>query len=253
MSMTSKVPAVTLAFWVIKICATTVGETGGDTLSMTLGLGYAISTFIFFGLLIAVLPAQIRSNAYHPLLYWSAIVATTTTGTTISDYLDRTVGLGYPKSSLLLVSAVLVVLAAWRLTTGTVSVSAITTRPAELFYWTAILCSNTLGTALGDYVADSSGFGFDGGALVFSAGLALIAAAYLLTKISRAWLFWAAFVLTRPLGATLGDLLTKPHSEGGLDFSRIASSLIITASLVLLVVLTDRGSEMEREEIGSAT
>ena len=168
--MRSKVPAVTLAFWIIKICATTAGETGGDALSMTLGLGYAVSTFIFLGVLIVLLAAQIRSTSYHPFLYWGVIVATTTTGTTISDYLDRTAGLGYPRSSLLLFGAVLAVLAAWRLTTGSVSVSAITTRPAEIFYWTAILFSNTLGTALGDFVADSSGLGFDGGALVFGRG-----------------------------------------------------------------------------------
>jgi len=253
MSMRSKVPAVTLAFWIIKICATTAGETGGDALSMTLGLGYAVSTFIFLGVLIVLLAAQIRSKSYHPFLYWGVIVATTTTGTTISDYLDRTAGLGYPRSSLLLFGAVLVVLAAWRLTTGSVSVSAITTRPDEIFYWTAILFSNTLGTALGDFVADSSGLGFDGGALVFGAALALVAAAYFFTSVSRAWLFWAAFVMTRPLGATLGDLLTKPHAEGGLEFSRIVSSLMIAATIVILVVLTDRGAEQGPAEIEPAT
>jgi len=248
--MRSKVPAVTLAFWIIKICATTAGETGGDALSMTLGLGYAVSTFIFLGVLIALLTTQICSKTYHPFLYWGVIVATTTTGTTISDYLDRTAGLGYPRSSLLLFGAVLVVLGAWRLTTGSVSVNAITTRPAEIFYWTAILFSNTLGTALGDFVADSTGLGFDGGALVFGAALALIAAAYFFTQISRAWLFWAAFVMTRPLGATLGDLLTKPHAEGGLEFSRIVSSLMIATTIVILVVLTDRGAEQGSAEIG---
>lgn len=251
--MRSKVPTVTLAFWIIKICATTAGETGGDALSMTLGLGYAVSTFIFLGLLIALLATQIRSKTYRPFLYWGVIVATTTTGTTISDYLDRTAGLGYPRSSLLLFGAVLVVLAAWRLTAGSVSVSAITTRPAEMFYWTAILFSNTLGTALGDFAADSSGLGFDGGALVFGAGLMLIAAGYFFTKVSRAWLFWAAFVMTRPLGATLGDLLTKPHAEGGLDFSRVVSSLIIAGTIVLLVALTDRGAEQEPAEVEPAT
>ena len=247
--MRSKVPAVTLAFWIIKICATTAGETGGDALSMTLGLGYAVSTFIFLGVLIALLTTQICAKTYRPFLYWGVIVATTTTGTTISDYLDRTAGLGYPRSSLLLFGAVLVVLGAWRLTTGSVSVNAITTRPAEIFYWTAILFSNTLGTALGDFVADSTGLGFDGGALVFGAALALIAAAYFFTQISRAWLFWAAFVMTRPLGATLGDLLTKPHAEGGLEFSRIVSSLMIATTIVVLVVLTDRGAEQGSAEI----
>jgi uncharacterized membrane-anchored protein len=242
-AMMTKVPAVALAFWIIKICATTAGETGGDALSMTLGLGYAISTLIFLGALIVLLAAQIRSRAYHPFLYWGVIIATTTTGTTISDYLDRTLGLGYPRSSLLLFAAVLIVLAAWRLTTGSVSVGGITTRTAELFYWAAILFSNTLGTALGDFLATTSRFGFDGGALVFGAALALIAAAYFFSNMSRAWMFWAAFVLTRPLGATLGDLLTKPRAEGGLDFSRIASSLIIAVAIVLLILLTDRGAE----------
>jgi uncharacterized membrane-anchored protein len=253
MSMRSKVPAVTLAFWITKICATTAGETGGDALSMTLGLGYAVSTFIFLGLLLALLAAQIRSQTYHPFLYWGVIIATTTTGTTISDYLDRTAGLGYPRSSLLLLGAVLVVLAAWRLTTGSVSIKAITTRPAEVFYWAAILFSNTLGTALGDFVADSSGLGFDGGVILFGAALALIAAAYFFTSASRAWLFWAAFIMTRPLGATLGDLLTKPHAEGGLEFSRIVSSLLIATTIVLLIALTDRGAEQRPAEIEPAT
>ncbi len=251
--MTSKVPAVVLAFWIIKICATTAGETGGDALSMTLGLGYAVSTLIFLGVLIVLLAVQVRSSAYHPLLYWGVIVATTTTGTTISDYLDRTLALGYPKSSLLLFGAVLLVLTAWRLTTGSVSVDGITTRTAELFYWSAILLSNTLGTALGDFLSDTSGLGFDGGALVFAAALLLIAAAYFLSTISRAWLFWAAFVLTRPLGATLGDLLTKPHAEGGLNVSRIESSLIIVTAIVVLIVLTDRGSEQGAAGVGAAT
>jgi uncharacterized membrane-anchored protein len=242
-AMMSKVPAVALAFRIIKICATIAGETGGDALSMTLGLGYAIGTLIFLGTLIVLLAAQVGSRAYHPFLYWGVIIATTTTGTTISDYLDRTLGLGYPRSSLLLFVAVLAVLAAWRLTTGSVSVGGITTRPAELFYWAAILFSNTLGTALGDFLATTSRFGFDGGALVFSVALALIAAAYFFSNISRAWLFWAAFVLTRPLGATLGDLLTKPRVEGGLHFSRIASSLIIVTAIVVLIVLTDQGAE----------
>ena len=251
--MKSKVPAVTLAFWITKICATTAGETGGDALSMTLGLGYAVSTFIFLSVLIALLAIQIGSKTYRPFLYWGVIIATTTTGTTISDYLDRTAGLGYPKSSVLLLGAVLVVLVAWRLTTGSVSVNAIVTRPAEIFYWTAILLSNTLGTALGDFVADSSGLGFDGGAMLFGAALALIAAAYFLTKASRAWLFWAAFVMTRPLGATLGDLLTKPRAEGGMEFSRIIASLLIAIAIVLLVALTDRGAEQEPAEVGPAT
>jgi len=249
-SMMSKVPAVVLGFWIIKICATTAGETGGDALSMTLGLGYAVSTLIFLGILIVLLVAQVGARTYHPFLYWGVITATTTTGTTISDYLDRTLGLGYPKSSLLLFAAVVGVLALWRLTTGSVSVGEIATRPAELFYWAAILFSNTLGTALGDFVATTSSFGFDGGALVFSTALALIGAAYFFSKISRAWLFWAAFVLTRPLGATLGDLLTKPRVEGGLHFSRVASSLIIVTAIAILIVLTDQGAEQATAFVG---
>ncbi|MFI5279789.1 MAG: hypothetical protein ACHQU1_04795, partial [Gemmatimonadales bacterium] len=162
-AMTTKVPAVAMAFWIIKICATTAGETGGDALSMTLALGYAVSTLIFLGILLVLLAAQVRARVYHPFLYWGVIIATTTTGTTISDYLDRTLGFGYPRSSLLLFAAVLAVLAAWRLTTGSVSVGGITTRTAELFYWAAILFSNTLGTALGDFLATTSRFGFDGG------------------------------------------------------------------------------------------
>ena len=242
-AMMTKVPAVVLAFWVIKICATTAGETGGDALSMTLGLGYAVSTLIFLGILIVLLAAQVGARTYHPFLYWGVITATTTTGTTISDYLDRTLGLGYPKSSLLLFVAVVGVLGVWHLTTGSISVSRITTRPAELFYWVAILFSNTLGTALGDFVSATSRFGFDGAAVVFGTALSLVGAAYFFSNMSRASLFWAAFVLTRPLGATLGDLLTKPHAEGGLYFSRVASSLIIVTAIVVLIVLTDQGAE----------
>ena len=242
-SMMSKVPAVTLAFWIIKICATTLGETGGDALSMTLNLGYAVSTVIFLGILIATLAGQIAMRSYHPFMYWAVIVATTTAGTTLSDYLDRTLGLGYTKSSILLFAAVLLVLASWRLSTGSVSVSNITTRKAELFYWTTIFFSNTLGTALGDFLATSSGFGFDGGALVFAAAIALIAAAYFFTRVSHTLLFWAAFVLTRPLGASLGDLLTKPQVQGGLNLSRITSSLAIAALMAVCILATDRGAE----------
>ncbi len=201
--MRNKVPAVTLAFWIIKIAATTVGETGGDTLSMSLNLGYAISTLIFAGIFVVLLIAQVASRSFRPLLYWAVIVATTTTGTTISDYLDRTAGLGYPRASALLFTGVLVSLALWRLTTGSVSVEKITTRRAEIFYWVTILISNTLGTALGDFTADSMNSGFEGGALIFAGLIALIAAAYFFTRISHTLLFWAAFILTRPLGATL--------------------------------------------------
>ncbi len=241
--MMSKVPAITLAFWFIKIGATTLGETGGDALSMTLDLGYAVSTVIFLGVLIVTLAGQISAKSYHPFRYWAVIVATTTAGTTLSDYLDRTLGLGYPLSSLLLFAAVLLVLAWWRHSTGSASVSKITTREAELFYWTTIFFSNTLGTALGDFLADSWGFGFDGGAVAFGAVIVVIAAAYFWTNISHTLLFWTAFILTRPLGASLGDLLTKPQAEGGLDLSRIASSLAIAVVIVVCILMTDRGAE----------
>ena len=246
-SMLNKVPAVTLAFWVIKIAATTVGETGGDALSMTLNLGYLVSTFIFAGIFVVVLADQLAARRFHPFLYWAVIVATTTTGTTISDYLDRTAGLGYPRASALLFAGVLLSLALWRLTTGSVSVSRITTRRAEFFYWITILISNTLGTALGDFTADSMSTGFEGGALVFGAVLIVIAALYFFTSISRTFLFWAAFILTRPLGATLGDTLTKPVDDGGLNLDRIMASLVIAAFMVVCILFTRQQSERPLE------
>jgi uncharacterized membrane-anchored protein len=236
----SKVPAVTFAFWVIKILATTVGETGGDALSMTLNLGYAISSLIFLGFFVVTLTAQVKSKRYHPLFYWAVVVATTTVGTTTSDYLDRTLGLGYVKSSVMLLCMVIAILVAWHFTTGSIAVDHITSRNDELFYWLTILVSNTLGTALGDFVASSTGIGFERGAMVFSGLIACVAAAYFFTKQFHAWLFWAAYVLTRPLGATLGDTLTKSHSEGGLALGRIASSLAIAAAMVVLIALTYR-------------
>jgi uncharacterized membrane-anchored protein len=239
----SKVPQVTLAFWVIKICATTLGETGGDALSMTLKLGYAISTAVFFGLFVVTVWAQVRAKSYHPFLYWAVIVATTTAGTTTSDYLTRTAGLGYLKSSLLLFASVLIILALWYFLLGSVSVNRITDRKAESFYWIAILFSNTLGTALGDCTADTSGLGYQGSALVFAGALALIAAGYFFTKISHTALFWTAFILTRPLGATLGDLLTKPLKNGGLNLGRITSSLIIAVFIIAMILLTSRKPE----------
>jgi uncharacterized membrane-anchored protein len=236
----NKVPQVTIAFWVIKILATTLGETGGDSLSMTLNLGYAVSTIIFFGIFIVLLAAQVASDRYHPSLYWAVIVATTTVGTTLSDFMDRTLALGYPAASLALFALVLLVLAIWRIRLGGVSVNSITSRPAEIFYWLTILCSNTLGTALGDFLADSSGLGFEGGALVFGAALALVALAYFFTNASHTLLFWSAFILTRPLGATVGDILTKPHAIGGLELGRISSSLIIAICIVGGILLTSR-------------
>lgn len=236
----TKVPAVTLAFWLIKICATTVGETGGDALSMTLKLGYAVSTLIFLGFFVVTLAVQVRARRYHPFAYWAVVVATTTVGTTLSDYLDRTAGLGYVYSSLMEFAAVLAVLFLWRRVSGKIEFENITTRRDEIFYWLTILVSNTLGTALGDFTADTTGLGFGGGALVFSGLLALIAAAYFFTKLPHALLFWAAYVLTRPLGATLGDTLTKPHADGGFGLSRIASSLVIAALMVVGILWTIR-------------
>jgi uncharacterized membrane-anchored protein len=236
----SKVPAATLAFWLIKICATTVGETGGDALSMTLNLGYAVSTLIFLGFFIVTLGFQVAAKRYHALFYWLVVVATTTVGTTTSDYLDRTLGLGYVKSSILLFGGVLIVLAAWRAVCGHLGFDKITNRRDEIFYWLTILVSNTLGTALGDFTADDAGLGFEGGALVFAGLIVVVAMAHLFTRIPKAILFWAAYVLTRPLGATLGDMLTKPHNDGGLALGRFASTGAIALVMVILVVLTHK-------------
>jgi uncharacterized membrane-anchored protein len=236
----SKVPQVTLMFWVVKILATTLGETGGDALSMTLKLGYAVSSLIFLGFFVVTLAAQITSKRYHPVFYWAVVVATTTVGTTTSDYLDRTLGLGYPKSSAILFCGVIAVLVAWRFTTGAIAYDHIATKSNETFYWVTILVSNTLGTALGDFVATSTGLGFERGALVFAGLIALVAAAHYLTNLPDSLLFWSAYVLTRPLGATLGDILTKPHPEGGLALGRITSSLAIAVAMVALVAVTSR-------------
>jgi uncharacterized membrane-anchored protein len=236
----SKVPQVTLAFWVIKILATTLGETGGDALSMTLKLGYAVSTLIFLGFFIVTLAPQVTANRYHPFLYWAVVVATTTVGTTMSDYLDRTLKLGYVKSSITLFCGVLVVLFVWHRSTGRIEFEHITTRPNEIFYWVAILVSNTLGTALGDFVATTTGLGFERGSLEFAGLLVLVAAAHFLTKIPKSVIFWSAYVLTRPLGATLGDTLTKSHGEGGLGLGRITSSLVIAAFIIVGIIVTFR-------------
>ena len=236
--MWSKVPQVTLAFWIVKIFATTVGETGGDALSMTLNLGYVVSTLIFLVFFAVTLALQVKSSRYHPLYYWLVVVATTTVGTTTSDMLDRTLKLGYIKSSIIEFALVLVILFIWHRSTGHIEYDRITTRKNEIFYWLTILVSNTLGTALGDFVATDLGLGFQKGALVFAAAIAHVALAYRFTRIDRAVLFWAAYVLTRPLGATLGDTLTKPRADGGLNFGRITSSLIIAAGMVLLIATT---------------
>jgi uncharacterized membrane-anchored protein len=238
--LASKVPQVTLAFWAAKILATTVGETGGDALSMTLNLGYAASTLVFLAFFCVAATAQVTSGRYHPPFYWATVVATTMVGTTTSDYFDRTLGLGYVKSSAALLLAVLAVLGAWRLSTGAIAVDRILKRRDEGFYWVTILVSNTLGTALGDFVATTTGLGFEGGALVFAAALALVAAAYSFTRFPRPLLFWTAYVLTRPLGATVGDMLTKSHQDGGLALGRITSSLAIAAAMVAVVAWTAR-------------
>lgn len=234
----SKVPRVTVAFWIVKILATTLGETGGDALSMTLNLGYAVSTLVFLGFFLVALFAQLKSAHYHPVFYWAVVVATTTVGTTTSDYIDRTLGLGYVKSSIILFSLVLVVIWAWHRTTGAVAVDRVTNRADETFYWVTILVSNTLGTALGDFVASSTGLGFEGGALIFGGMIAIVGLLHFFTQLSGAILFWAAYVLTRPLGATLGDILTKPHANGGLNLNRIASSLVLAATMIVLIAVT---------------
>lgn len=248
----SKVPQVTAAFWVVKILATTLGETGGDALSMTLNLGYGLSSLIFLGFFAVTLGAQMKTTRYHPVLYWAVVVATTTVGTTMSDYLDRTIGLGYIKSSIVLFCLVLTLLAAWRFTTGAIAVDHITTRDNELFYWVTILVSNTLGTALGDFTASDTGLGFVRGALLFAGLIALVAAAHYFAKISGAVLFWAAYILTRPLGATLGDTLTKPHAEGGLALGRITSSLVIAAAMIVLISVTSL-ARRDQNQIGPRT
>lgn len=238
---TSKVPQVTLAFWIIKILATTVGETGGDSLSMTLNLGYAVSSLVFLAFFAVTLGFQVSARRYHPFAYWAVVVATTTVGTTMSDYLDRTAGLGYVKSSIFLLCAVLAILYAWHRAVGRVEFENIRTRREEVFYWTTILVSNTLGTALGDFMASDTGLGFERGALVFSGLIALVALAHFFSKsIPRGVLFWAAYVLTRPLGATLGDTLTKPHTEGGLALGRITSSLTIGVLMVIGIALVSQ-------------
>jgi uncharacterized membrane-anchored protein len=237
-SALSKVPRVAFAFWVVKILGTTLGETGGDALSMTLKLGYAVSTLIFLAFLAVTVTVQVRSRYYQPVFYWAVVVATTTVGTTTSDYFDRTLGLGYIKSSIILLCAVIVMLVVWRRSTGAIAVDHITTRKNEAFYWLTIVVSNTLGTALGDFVATSTGLGFERGALVFAGLLSLVALAHFFTKAAASVFFWAAYVLTRPLGATLGDTLTKSHQDGGLNLGRISSSLVMVGAMVVVVAAT---------------
>jgi uncharacterized membrane-anchored protein len=244
----TKVPAVTLGFWIIKILATTLGETGGDTVSMSwlgettsqagqAGLnGYLVGTAIFGVLLIVLIWAQVRAPIFNPWLYWATIVASTTAGTTLADFVTRSIGLGYPGGSLLLLACVLATLFVWHQTTGTISVNSIVSPREELFYWVTITFSQTLGTALGDWIADS-GLGYGGGALFFGALLVVLAALYYATSISRVFLFWAAFILTRPLGATVGDWLDKPTDKGGMDLSRPLASLALAVAIVALILV----------------
>lgn len=237
----AKVPEVTLGFWIIKILATTLGETGGDAVTMSMNLGYAIGTIIFAGIFLVAVSVQIRAGKFNAFWYWLTIVATTTVGTTMADFCDRSLGIGYAGGSSLLLIALVASLAIWRWSEGTVSVNTVSTPRVEAFYWVTILFSQTLGTALGDWMADTNGLGFGGGAMVFSAALLVIAGLYFFTNISRVTLFWSAFILTRPLGATVGDLLDKPHAQGGLAFSRYsASALLVVAMLVLIVVIPQR-------------
>jgi uncharacterized membrane-anchored protein len=240
----SKVPAVTLGFWVIKIIATTLGETGGDAVSMTLNWGYALSSAMFIGIFVLAVGAQIAAKSFHPFLYWVVIVATTTAGTTMADFADRSLGIGYPGGSLLLFALLMASLGIWYWRAGSISVDTVASPKIEMFYWTAILFSQTLGTALGDWMADSNGLGYEGGALVFAAGLAVVAAAYFYTNVSRTLLFWSAFILTRPLGATVGDFLDKPIANGGLAFGRFYASAILAALIIgLIVVLPQRAGK----------
>lgn len=231
----NKRPAITLSFWVMKICATTLGETAGDLLSMTLDVGYAISSLILISLFLLTLIGQLRARSYNPALYWTVILATSTAGTTISDFMDRTLGLGYATGSALLVTLLIAIFAIWYLSEKSLSVEHIESRRGELFYWMAILFSNTLGTALGDYLADDSGLGFAGGALLIGSLIAAVVAAKYITRISHAVLFWLAFVLTWPFGATLGDFLSKPLDHGGLGFGTVGSSAALATTLVVLV------------------
>jgi uncharacterized membrane-anchored protein len=233
----SKVPEVTLGFWCIKILATTLGETGGDSVSMSLDLGYAISSLIFIGIFLVAVIAQIRARAFHRFLYWFVIVATTTAGTTMADFADRSFGIGYPGGASALLVLLIAALGAWYWAAGSISVDTVNTPRTESFYWVAILFSQTLGTALGDWMADTNGLGYEKGALVFGVGLVLVAAAYFFTTISRTALFWAAFILTRPLGATLGDLIDKPVAEGGLAVSRFYASAILALIIIVCVLV----------------
>jgi uncharacterized membrane-anchored protein len=233
----SKVPEVTLGFWLIKIAATTLGETGGDALSMSLGLGYLVSTAVFAVVFAAAVGAQIGARRFRPLLYWLTIVATTTVGTTLADFADRSLGIGYAGGSTLLLALLLASLAIWYRTLGSIAVDSVATPRAEAFYWVTIMFSQTLGTALGDWTADSAGLGYTGAMMIFGGLLLAVAAAHFWTRVSRTALFWLAFVLTRPLGAVVGDFLDKPIDHGGLALSRIGASTALVALMLVFILL----------------
>ncbi len=250
--LVSKVPAITLGFWIIKILATTFGETAGDTVSMSMNLGYLVGTAIFLAVLVALVWVQIRARRFHPLLYWATIIASTTAGTTMADYATRSMGIGYPGGSLLLFGLVLASLAAWYRTLGTISVDSVHEPRAELFYWVTITFSQTLGTALGDWTADLPGLGYLGAAAIFGSMLAVLAALYFWTRVSRVFLFWAAFILTRPLGATVGDFLDKPVADGGLAFSRPLASVVLAVAILALILVLPQRAGSHPGEAGKA-
>jgi uncharacterized membrane-anchored protein len=233
----SKVPDATLIFWIVKLAATTLGETGGDSVTMTLNWGYLTGTLLFLSLLIVLVISQIIAEKFHRFLYWVTIVASTTFGTAMADFADRSLGIGYTGGSLLLFTCLMAILALWYWSEGTISIATVSTPKVEAFYWAAITFSQTLGTALGDWIADSGGLGYEGGALLFAVGLALLASLYFWTNASRVLLFWAAFILTRPLGATVGDFLDKPTSEGGLGLSRPLASAVIAIFIILCITM----------------
>jgi len=247
----NKVPEVTLAFWIVKIAATTLGETGGDTVTMTLNWGYLAGTALFLAALLLLVSLQIIAKKFHAFLYWATIIASTTFGTTAADFADRSLGVGYTGGSALLLVCLLATLGLWYRSSGSISVDTVRTPKVEMFYWAAITFSQTLGTALGDWMADSTGLGYEGGALVFGAALAVVAAGYYWTRVSRVTLFWAAFILTRPLGATVGDFLDKPVRDGGLAMSRpLASAILAIFILGCLLVLPQRqGSHPARAAV----
>jgi uncharacterized membrane-anchored protein len=237
----AKVPEVTFWFWVIKVLATTLGETGGDSVTMSMNLGYLTGSVIFVTIFIVAVAAQIHARKFHPFLFWAVIVATTTAGTTLADFFDRSLGIGYAGGSSILFALLIGTLILWHRTMGSVAINDIRTRKAEIFYWVTIMFSQTLGTALGDWMADSTGLGYNGAALVFAAALVVVALCYFYTRISHALLFWAAFILTRPLGATVGDLLDKPHAQGGMELSRyVASGIIALVIIIAIIVIPQR-------------